>query len=110
MPAIGITGGISTGKTSFVECLRELLPDAQFFDADQAARELGDKDPEVRGLIEKEFGDVYSAKGVSKPSAIATPINFFLLISHSCMKPAVKPCAIELWSWPLRRASSSSGL
>jgi len=63
MPAIGITGGISTGKSSFVECLRELLPDAQFFDADRAARELGDKDPEVRGLIEKEFGDVYSAKG-----------------------------------------------
>jgi len=63
MPAIGITGGISTGKSSFVECLRELLPEAQFFDADRAARELGDKDPEVRGLIEKEFGDVYSAKG-----------------------------------------------
>jgi dephospho-CoA kinase len=56
MPAIGITGGISTGKTSVVACLRELVPDAQFFDADVAARELGDKDPEVRGLIEKEFG------------------------------------------------------
>ena len=63
MPAIGITGGISTGKSSFVECLRELIPDAQFFDADRAARELGDKDPEVRGLIEKEFGNVYSATG-----------------------------------------------
>jgi dephospho-CoA kinase len=63
MPAIGITGGISTGKSSFVECLRELIPDAQFFDADRAARELGDKDPEVRRLIEKEFGKVYSATG-----------------------------------------------
>ena len=64
MPAIGITGGISTGKTSFVECLRELVPSAKFFDADQAARELSDRDPEVRGLIEKEFGtDVYSHSG-----------------------------------------------
>src|SRR5437588_828911 len=64
MPAIGITGGISTGKTSFVECLRELVPSAKFFDADQAARELSDRDPEVRGLIEKEFGtDVYSDSG-----------------------------------------------
>ena len=64
MSAIGITGGISTGKTSFVECLRELVPDAHFFDADLAARELGDRDPEVRGLIEKEFGaEVYSASG-----------------------------------------------
>ncbi|HZE12261.1 MAG TPA: dephospho-CoA kinase [Chthoniobacterales bacterium] len=55
MPAIGITGGISTGKSSVVACLRELVPDARIFDADRAARELAD-DPEVRGLIEKEFG------------------------------------------------------
>jgi dephospho-CoA kinase len=62
MPAIGITGGISTGKTSFCECLRELAPEAAFFDADRAARELTDSDEEVRGLIEKEFGAaVYSA-------------------------------------------------
>jgi dephospho-CoA kinase len=61
---IGITGGISTGKTSFGQCLHDLLPDAGFFDADVAARELGDKDPEVRGLIEKEFGaGVYSESG-----------------------------------------------
>src|SRR5437773_10698044 len=39
MPAIGITGGISTGKSTFVECLRELLPVATFFDADEAAHE-----------------------------------------------------------------------
>jgi dephospho-CoA kinase len=64
MPAIGITGGISTGKTSFVNCLRELVPAAHFFDADRVARELGDHDPEVRGLIESEFGaEVYSATG-----------------------------------------------
>lgn len=64
MPAIGITGGISTGKTSFRECLRKLIPDAAFFDADLAARELTDRDPEVRGLIEKEFGaSLYSGSG-----------------------------------------------
>jgi dephospho-CoA kinase len=62
MPAIGITGGISTGKSSFVECLREVAPGARFYDADLAARELADRDPEVRGLIENEFGpEVYSA-------------------------------------------------
>jgi dephospho-CoA kinase len=61
MPAIGITGGISTGKSSFVECLRALAPEARFFDADVSAREMADSDPEVRGLIEKEFGaEVYS--------------------------------------------------
>jgi len=63
MPAIGITGGISTGKTSFVQCLRELASEARFFDADVAARELADRDPEVRGAIEKEFGAVYLEGG-----------------------------------------------
>jgi dephospho-CoA kinase len=67
MPAIGITGGISTGKTSFVAALRELLPDARFFDADIAARELVESDPEVRRAIEKEFGgEVYSTGGLNR--------------------------------------------
>lgn len=64
MPAIGITGGIATGKTAFLEALRELVPGASSFDADRAARDLADRDPEVRGLIEAEFGlSVYSADG-----------------------------------------------
>ncbi len=55
MPAIGITGGISTGKSTFVECLRELLPAATFFDADRAAHALLDR-PEVQKQIRREFG------------------------------------------------------
>jgi dephospho-CoA kinase len=81
MPAIGITGGISTGKTSFVASLREVFRErppqrgvptrVTFFDADLAARELGDKDREVRGLIEKEFGpQVYSASGSLNRGAV----------------------------------------
>ena len=64
MPAIGITGGISTGKSTFCDCLRELLPDAKFFNADQVARELVDLDPEVRKEIARDFGaEVYGASG-----------------------------------------------
>lgn len=64
MPAIGITGGISTGKSSFGDCLRQLLPDAIFFDADRMARELVDLDGETKGEIEREFGaGVFSAGG-----------------------------------------------
>jgi len=55
MPAIGITGGISTGKSTFVECLRELLPVATFFDADEAAHALLSR-PEVQKQIRREFG------------------------------------------------------
>jgi len=54
MPAIGITGGISTGKSTFVECLRELFPAATFFDADQAAHALLNR-PEVQKQIRREF-------------------------------------------------------
>src|SRR5438477_1720537 len=64
MPVIGITGGISTGKTTFSECLRELIPAATFFDADQAAHDLAENDPEVRELIGREFGSaIFSASG-----------------------------------------------
>jgi len=64
MPVIGITGGISTGKTTFCKCLREIVPDATFFDADQAARDLAERDPEVRELIGREFGPaIFSASG-----------------------------------------------
>jgi dephospho-CoA kinase len=64
MPVIGITGGISTGKTTFCQCLREISPTAAFFDADQAARDLADRDPEVRELIKRAFGaSIFSADG-----------------------------------------------
>ena len=74
MAAIGITGGIATGKTSFTNCLREVLAErpsevlgertpprdppaaARFYDADIAARELVNDNPEVRRLLEAEFG------------------------------------------------------
>ena len=64
MPAIGITGGIATGKTAFSQVVRELLPEAAFFDADVAARELTDSDSETRGLIAETFGGaIYSPAG-----------------------------------------------
>jgi len=64
MSVIGITGGISTGKTTFRECLREIIPAATFFDADQAAHDLTAGDPEVRELIAREFGaSIFSASG-----------------------------------------------
>jgi dephospho-CoA kinase len=55
MPAIGITGGICTGKSTFCGCLREILPAAKFFNADQAAHALIEL-PEVKQEIGAEFG------------------------------------------------------
>src|SRR5437660_2263234 len=64
MPAIGITGGISTGKTSFCQCLRDIVPVARFFDADQEAHRLVDLDAQVKQEIRLEFGSgVFSGAG-----------------------------------------------
>ena len=63
MPAIGITGGISTGKSTFCDCLREIIPAAKFFDADRAARSLAEL-AEVKQEILGEFGrEVFSPEG-----------------------------------------------
>jgi len=63
MPAIGITGGISTGKSTFCDCLREILPAANFFDADLAARSVAEL-PEAKEEIRDQFGSgVFSATG-----------------------------------------------
>ncbi len=62
MAVIGITGGISTGKSTLCGCLREIVPNAKFFNADYAARALVDLDPEVKKEIRREFGNaIFSA-------------------------------------------------
>ena len=60
---IGITGGISTGKSTFARQLRQLTG-ALLFDADRAARQLTDQDREVRALLRAQFGpEIFSARG-----------------------------------------------
>ena len=110
MPAIGITGGISTGKTSFVECLRALVPEAHFFDADLAARELGDKDPEVRGLIEKEFGPtVYSESGDLNRKAVRA-IVFADADKKRALEQILHPRIRRQWSLEAERHRNSTEL
>src|SRR5205823_11548310 len=71
MPAIGITGGISTGKSTFINCLRQSLPDATFLDADVMARQLTCEDKNVLAEIRKTFGDaVFNENGELNRSAL----------------------------------------
>jgi len=62
MPAIGITGGISTGKSSFSDCLREILPDARFFNADEAAHAVVELS-EIKQKLRTEFGSRVFSRG-----------------------------------------------
>jgi dephospho-CoA kinase len=110
MPAIGITGGISTGKTSFVNCLRELLPGAAFFDADVSARALADSDPEVRGLVEKEFGpEVYSASGGLNREAVRA-IVFADAGKKRALEQILHPRIRRQWSLEAERHRNSAKL
>jgi len=61
---LGITGGIATGKTTFVKALSRLIPSAEFFDADQCSRELLTHDSEVGAEVRLHFGDgVFTTQG-----------------------------------------------
>jgi len=110
MPVIGITGGISTGKTSFCECLRELAPEATFFDADRAARELADRDPEVKGLIEGEFGaSAYSPGGDLNREAIRT-IVFADAEKKRALEQILHPRIRRQWSLEAEGCRNSTRL
>jgi dephospho-CoA kinase len=63
MPVIGITGGVSTGKSTFCNCLREILPTAKFFDADQAAHDLVNLDDVKQELLNQFSFSVFSPDG-----------------------------------------------
>jgi dephospho-CoA kinase len=54
MPVLGITGGIATGKSTFVRALLKQRP-VRFFDADSCAHELLEQDAGVRERIQNEF-------------------------------------------------------
>jgi dephospho-CoA kinase len=69
MPAIGITGGVASGKSTLTRLLAELLP-APSFDADASARRLLADDDAVRREVRAAFGPgVFTASGeISRPA------------------------------------------
>jgi dephospho-CoA kinase len=74
MPAIGITGGVSTGKSTFCQCLQEILPRSKFFDADEVARQLVDLE-EVKQQLLCEFGlSIFLRSGDLNREAVRTII------------------------------------
>jgi len=98
MPSIGITGGISTGKTTFCDCLREIISSARFFNADDAARQLVDGDPEVKSAIQHEFGgDIYSAAG-DLNRAMLRAIVFQSAAKKSALEQILHPRIRRQWS------------
>ena len=98
MPAIGITGGISTGKTTFCECLREIFPDAKFFNADKAARDLVDLDPQVKEELLREFGPETYFPGGALDRERLRAIVFHDAAKKSALEKILHPRIRRQWS------------
>lgn len=70
MLKIGITGGIGSGKTTVCKVF-EILKIPVFY-ADEAAKSVMNKDPQLVAAIKREFGsEVYSREGVLDRKALA---------------------------------------
>ena len=97
MPAIGITGGVSTGKSTFCECLKEILPAAKFFDADDVARQLVDLE-EVKQELLAQFGfGIFLRNGDLNREAVRT-IIFQDAAKKSALEKILHPRIRRQWS------------
>jgi dephospho-CoA kinase len=107
---IGITGGISTGKTSFCDCLREILPATKYFNADQAARELTDSDGEVKELLREQFGPrIFSNTGDLNRAALRA-IVFADAEKKSALEQILHPRIRRQWSSAAEQSRKSGDL
>src|SRR5205085_5370035 len=108
MPAIGITGGIATGKTTFCRRVHELLPGAVFFDADRAARRLTESDSEVELAIREAFGkDIYSGAGDLKRAELRA-IILASAAKREALEQILHPRIRSQWSAEAQRYRNSS--
>jgi len=96
VPAIGITGGISTGKSTFGDCLRQLFPEAKFFDADRAAHDLV-KDDEVKQELIKEFGSGIFSPGGDLNRAALRAIVFEDAAKKQALERILHPRIRQQW-------------
>jgi dephospho-CoA kinase len=110
VPAFGITGGIATGKSSLVNCLRQLLPTAHFFDADEMARQLTRNEAGVLAEIRREFGSqVFTANGQLNRSALRA-IVFAAPLKRRALEQILHPRIREHWAGEAEKYRPSTEL
>jgi len=97
VPAIGITGGISTGKSTFCKCLKEILPAARFFNADEVARQLVDLEEVKQELLAKFGFGIFSGNGDLNRDALRT-IIFQDAAKKSALEQILHPRIRRQWS------------
>ena len=83
MPAIGITGGVSTGKSTFCDCFGEILPAARFFDDDRVAHTLVDV-PGIKKELVREWREIFFRRGADYADSNGWPEKDSILIRVIC--------------------------
>jgi len=106
---IGITGGISTGKSTLARYLHERTG-ARLFDADRAARELVDDDPEVQRLLRERFDDgIFSTSGELNRAALRA-IVFGDREQKRALEQILHPRIRQQWSTAAEESRQSGQL
>jgi dephospho-CoA kinase len=97
VPALGITGGIGTGKSAFSAALRQYLP-MEIFDADRCGHELLAEDPNVQREVAAAFGgQVFDANG--KPDrARLREIVFTDAVKRRTLEQILHPAIRARWT------------
>jgi dephospho-CoA kinase len=107
VPAIGITGGVATGKSSFTRVFLEHWP-AEFFDADACVHELLAGDRQLLADIRLAFGDtVIAADGTFDRQAMRE-IAFKDPGARTRLEGLIHPRVRERWLPKSRRARESA--
>lgn len=96
MPAIGITGGVATGKSSFTRVFLQHWP-AEFVDADACVHELLAEDQRLLAEIREEFGtNIISPDGTFDRKAMRE-IAFNDPSARSRLEALIHPRVRERW-------------
>jgi dephospho-CoA kinase len=106
---IGITGGISTGKSTFSRLLHERTA-ARLFDADRAARQLTDENEEVRRLLRAEFGEKILSVGGDLNRAALRAIVFADSEKKRALEQILHPRIRQQWSTAAEESRQSGEL
>jgi dephospho-CoA kinase len=96
VPAIGITGGVATGKSSFTRVFLQYWP-AEFFDADACVHELLAGDTELLGQIRAEFGAGVIADDGSLNRAAMREVAFHDPSARTRLEAMIHPRVRQRW-------------
>ena len=107
MPAIGITGGIGTGKSSFLRALLKHAP-AESFDADQSVHDLLASDADLLAGIRSQFGEQVFAPSGALNRAALRQVVFDDQAARRTLEELIHPVVRARWL-PLARAARGAG-